>query len=443
MRRRYPRRRVKAFRKIKRSSFQARYAAGYRDGLASGEASYHQPLDGTSIIIPTFNQLGYLRNCIESIHKYTPQSYELIIIDNGSTDGTAAYLKSLAGRIRYKIFKVNLGFSGGVNQGLMMAKGKSILILNNDTIVTTNWLSNLLSCLYSSPSIGLVGPVTNYLSSDQKIEVHYKNMKEMQRFAENYNQINPVRWRKTNAIMGFCLLLTRDVLERVGYMDEGYVIGTCEDVDFYLRIQLLGLDLVIAEDTFIHHYGSVTMRSFLDVSLLNNAFFREKWGDWDQINRLESVMNSALSHDRRTGANFYPSHIVVKGTDSKVYWVQNGLRYIVQSPELLHATAVRLPQLELWNWPIGGDISVNVLQQKIEALSVLTTEFAEGSLVKTQDGEMYQMVQGKLHRITTKYAYKAWGLEQRYVRPLSQVDRSQYSEGFPIVAPPIIKADNI
>ncbi|MGO4699347.1 glycosyltransferase family 2 protein [Paenibacillus sp. 2TAB26] len=443
MRKRYSRRRIKAVRKIKRTNFQASYAAGYRDGRASGAASYQQPFEGTSIIIPTYNQLNYLRNCIESIHKYTPQSYEIIIIDNGSTDGTAAYLKSQAGRLRYKIFQENLGFSGGVNQGLMMAKGTSILILNNDTIVTKNWLSNLLSCLNSNPSIGLVGPVTNYLSNDQKIDVSYKNMKEMQQFAQNYNHINPVRWRKTNAIMGFCLLLSREVLQRVGYMDEGYVIGTCEDVDFYLRIQLLGLDLVIAEDTFIHHYGSVTMRSFLDASLLNNAFFREKWGDWDQISRLEAVMNSASPNEKRKGTNFYPSHIVVKGTDSNVYWVENGYRYIVRSSDLMHVDAVRLPQLDLWNWPIGGDISITVLQQRIAALSALTTNFAEGSLVKTQDGEMYQIIQGKLHRMTTKYAYKAWGLEQRYVRPLTQADKNQYSEGFPIVAPPIIKANNI
>lgn len=154
-------------------------------------------------------------------------------------------------------------------------------------------------------------------------------------------------------------------------------------------------------------------------------------------------MNSASPNEKRTGTNFYPSHIVVKGTDSNVYWVENGYRYIVRSSDLMHVDAVRLPQLDLWNWPIGGDISIAVLQQRIAALSALTTNFAEGSLVKTQDGEMYQIIQGKLHRMTTKYAYKAWGLEQRYVRPLTQADKNQYSEGFPIVAPPIIKANNI
>lgn len=443
MRKRYIRKRVKVVRKKIGFGLQAKYAAGYRDGRIMGAATYHQPFNGTSIIIPTYNQLGYLRSCIESIRKYTPQAYELIIIDNGSTDGTSAYLKSQAGWLRYKICKQNLGFAGGVNQGLMMAKGTSLVILNNDTIVTTNWLSNLLYCLNSDPSIGLVGPVTNYLSNDQKIKVNYKNMNEMQQFALRHNQVNPERWRRTNVVLGFCLALTRDVLERVGFLDEGYVIGTCEDVDFYLRIRLLGLHLVIAEDTFIHHYGSVTMRSFQDVTLLNNTFFNQKWGYPEEGHNLESVMNAADPNEKRKGIHYYASHIVVRGTDSYLYWVENGCRYRIQSTDYPYSATVRLPQLELRNWPIAGDISITSLQQKIAALSVLTTKIAEGSLVKTQNGEMYQIKYGKLHRITTKYAFKAWGLEQRYVRPLTQADKMKYSESFPIIAPPIIKADNI
>ncbi|WP_141500349.1 glycosyltransferase family 2 protein [Paenibacillus luteus] len=437
------RKRPRIIRKKNRAVYQARYAAGYRDGRVKGAASYHEPFAGTSIIIPTYNQLGYLRGCIESIQRYTNEPYEIIIIDNGSTDGTPAYLKSYSGMIRYKILPRNLGFSGGVNQGLMMAKGTTIVILNNDTLVTTNWLSNLLLCLRSDPSIGLVGPVTNYLSNDQKIEVNYKNMVEMQSFAQNHNQSNPQRWRRSKGIMGFCLLLTREVLQRVGYFDEGYVIGTCEDVDYYLRIRLLGLDLVVAEDTFIHHYGSVTMRSFLDASLLNNAFFLEKWGDWEKIGRLEKVMDSAFFGQQRKGSDFYPSHILVTGTDSKLYWVENGLRYVVHSSNAPRNDAVRLPQLELWNWPIGGDISEAAVQQKINALSVLTTAITEGGFVITQDGEIHQLTEGKLHRMTTKQAFKAWGLEHRYIRPLTEGDKKQFSDGLPIIAPPIIKADNI
>ncbi|MBD2871527.1 glycosyltransferase family 2 protein [Paenibacillus arenilitoris] len=419
------------------------YAAGYRAGRLIGTASYHQLFNGTSIIIPTYNQFRYLKDCIESIRRHTPQSYELIIIDNGSTDATPAYLKSQAGRLRYKLFQENLGFAGGVNQGLMMAKGTSIVILNNDTIVTTNWLSNLLMCLKSDPTIGLVGPVTNNLSNDQKIRVSYKNKSEMQRFARKYNRTDPWRWRRTKVIMGYCLLLSREVFERVGYLDERFLKGTCEDVDYYLRIRLLGLDLVIAEDTFIHHYGSVTMRSFQDAAILNNSFFREKWGELEQIARLEAVMDSPRTQINRKSTDFYPSHIVVKGTETNLYWVENGERYIVQGADGFTCDAVKLPQLELWNWPIGGVISVEALRLKVSELSSPSSIKTEGCLVQTQGGEIYQIKHGSLHRITTQHAFRSWGFECRYMHQITQVDKNQFLEGFPIIAPPIIKADNI
>ncbi|RCW43406.1 glycosyltransferase family 2 protein [Paenibacillus prosopidis] len=422
--------------------YHASFASGYLAGKQAAAASFHQPFEGTSIIIPTFNQLKYLRSCIESIKKYTQQPYELIIIDNGSKDGTAAYLKSLKGRVRYKIFKVNLGFAGGVNQGLMMAKGTSIVILNNDTLLTKDWLSNLLTCLSSDPSIGLVGPVTNNLSNDQKIAVNYKTTREMQRFASSYNRSNPERWRRSKVIFGFCLLLRRDVLKRVGYLDEGYVNGTCEDVDYYLRIRLLGLDLVIAEDTFIHHYGSVTMRSFRDASRHNHVYFREKWGDWQQIGRLETVMDSAQPDENRKASDFYPTHILVKGTDSNVYWVEHGIRFAVRGGEPA-GPAVRLPQLDLWNWPIGADISAESLLRKIAALSTPIPDLTEGGLAQTEDGEMYQYRLGKLHRIVTKQACTAWNFQQRYIKPISHDEKNRYAEGLPIIAPPIVKAGNI
>jgi GT2 family glycosyltransferase len=426
-----------------RRGYQLGYASGYRDGSKEASADIRHIFEGTSIIIPTFNQLKYLKNCIESIWRYTLQPYELIIIDNGSKDGTAAYLKSLTGRVRYKIFPENLGFAGGVNQGLMMAKGTTIVILNNDTLLTTNWLSNLLMCVNSAPSIGLVGPVTNFLSNDQKIAVNYKSTREMQRFARSYNQANPERWRRSKTIMGFCLMLKRDVLMKVGYMDEGYIIGTCEDVDYYLRIRLMGLELVIAEDTFIHHYGSVTMRSFKDASVYNNAYFQEKWGDWERLGRLEAVMDTIQPDENRKITDFYPTHVLVKGMDSNVYWVENGIRYAVRDAESALISAVRLPQLDLWNWPIEALISVQSVQQKLAALSKQQFDVVEGGLLQTIDGEIYQFRQGRLHAFSTRRVFDSWNLHQRYLRPLSQDEKNQYPEGLPIIAPPIIKAGNI
>lgn len=107
----------------------------------------------TSIILLTYNQLDYTKLCIESIRKFTPKGqYEIIVVDNNSNDGTVEYLKAQEDlRVIYNDY--NAGFPKGCNQGIEISKGESILLLNNDTIVTPNWLNNLDSVLYSSDDI--------------------------------------------------------------------------------------------------------------------------------------------------------------------------------------------------------------------------------------------------------------------------------------------------
>ncbi len=104
----------------------------------------------TSIIILTYNNLSLTKGCIESIFKYTEKdSYEIIVVDNASTDDTVAYLKEQKD-IKTIFNSENVGFPKGCNMGIQLAsKDNDILLLNNDTIVTTNWLKNLKICLES------------------------------------------------------------------------------------------------------------------------------------------------------------------------------------------------------------------------------------------------------------------------------------------------------
>ncbi|QJW48674.1 glycosyltransferase family 2 protein [bacterium BFN5] len=127
----------------------------------------------TSIVMLTYNKLAHTQTCIDSIREFTPaDSYELIVVDNHSTDGTIEWLQQQAD-IRTIFNSTNQGFPKGCNQGIEMAKGDSILLLNNDTIVTQNWLSNLTTCLFSSSDIGAVGALTNNCSYSQAIPAIY------------------------------------------------------------------------------------------------------------------------------------------------------------------------------------------------------------------------------------------------------------------------------
>jgi GT2 family glycosyltransferase/tetratricopeptide (TPR) repeat protein len=236
----------------------------------------------TSIVIATYNKLEYTQQCIESIREFTPFGvYEIIIVDNHSTDGTLAWLKEQKD-IRTIINEDNLGFPKACNQGIEISVGVNILLLNNDTIVTQNWLSNLLVCLYSDDTIGAVGSVTNNISYYQKIPIEYKTIAEMQIFAAHYNQSNPAQWEERLKLVGYCMLIKKSVVNEIGFLDEQFSPGNYEDDDYSLRIRKAGYKNMLCKDTFIHHFGCTTfgdnIPKFNELLMTNKEKFINKWG---------------------------------------------------------------------------------------------------------------------------------------------------------------------
>ena len=235
----------------------------------------------TSIIILTYNKLDYTQQCIDSIrHHTTPGSYEMIVVDNNSTDDTPQWLADQSD-IRIIQNAKNRGFPAGCNQGIDAADGDNILLLNNDTVVTHRWLDNLLDCLYSGDDIGAVGPVTNYAFYSTAISVDYKSIEEMQRFAQAYNTAHDKLPEQRLKLIGFCMLLRRSVVDEIGLLDERFSPGHYEDDDYSLRIRRAGYRLMLCRDTFIHHYGSVSFKDDPQAHQLlavNAGKFEDKWG---------------------------------------------------------------------------------------------------------------------------------------------------------------------
>lgn len=236
----------------------------------------------TSIIIITYNKLAYNKLCIDSIRQYTePNSYEIIVIDNHSADGTVEWLQSQLD-LRLILNNENIGFPAACNQGIAEARGDSILLLNNDTIVTPRWLTNLKKCLLSSPDIGAVGAVTNSCSNFQSIAYEYSSIEEMIRFAGQINHSNPELWEDRGRLVGYCLLIKAEVVRKIGLLDEIFSPGNYEDDDYSLRIKKAGYRLVLCRDAFIHHFGSVSFGEqaahFTALLENNRQKFIEKWG---------------------------------------------------------------------------------------------------------------------------------------------------------------------
>lgn len=240
----------------------------------------------TSIIIPTYNGKRLLVECIESIRAHTREDFELIVVDNGSTDGTIDWCRSE--RITFISSGSNLGFPKACNLGLRIATGEALLLLNNDVIVTANWLENMLQCLFSSGDIGIVGPTTNYVSGRQKIAVDYDGIGQMHIMAAQYNIQNSAKWENVNRLVGFCYLFKRDLMNAIGLLDERFSPGHYEDDDYCYRARAAGFRLMIAADVFVHHHGSASFHLTEQQELerlvaLNKYKFMQKWGIDPQI----------------------------------------------------------------------------------------------------------------------------------------------------------------
>lgn len=243
-----------------------------------------------SIIVVTYNNLELTRQCLFSIiNDTTYPNYEIIIVDNHSGDGTQDFLNDFAtGRPNVSLVfnNDNLGFAAANNQALRVASGDFLILLNNDTVVTAGWIDGLLRHLRDE-SIGLVGPVTNSIGNEAKIDVSYTDIGQMPDFAETYvSQRRGIAF-DIGMLAMFCVAFRRDTFERVGYLDERFGIGMFEDDDYSKRVRQHGHRLVCAEDVFIHHYGQASFGKLIDngeydeLWKKNQAYYESKWGPWE------------------------------------------------------------------------------------------------------------------------------------------------------------------
>ncbi|MHC8292969.1 glycosyltransferase [Pseudomonas sp. LB3P58] len=274
-------------------------ANDWKDRFNSMQLAIVELYEKVSIVVITYNNFNLTVQCVNSILRNTTwPNYQLIVVDNGSDDGTCDYLE----RLRQEVPSVkiilnpeNRGFAAANNQGLREANGDILLLLNNDTVVPKGWLDPLVHHLRDS-SIGLVGPVTNAVGNEAKIKVSYTDIQQMQDFADGYTEAHKGRLFDISMLAMFCVAFRRDVLDEVGFLDEAFGIGMFEDDDYSRRVQASGYRTVCAEDAFIHHYGQASFRKLIasgEYQALwdkNQAYFESKWGAWQaHVHRDELV----------------------------------------------------------------------------------------------------------------------------------------------------------
>ena len=239
-----------------------------------------------SIVVLCYNGLEETTlPCLESIIGNTPMdSYELIIVDNASKDGTPDYLKTFVAlhqHVRIHLNDSNKGYSGGNNDGMKLALGQYIILLNNDTLVPVGWLDKLLGLFSEQANVGLVGPVTNAAGNEQRIELAGLNEQNYEEIAAAYTNRQLGIWFATERLGFFCVAMRREVLDKVGYLDENFGIGMFEDDDYCIRVKKAGFTLAVVEDCFVYHKGSVSFSkldtdNYRELFDKNKAYFRKK-----------------------------------------------------------------------------------------------------------------------------------------------------------------------
>ncbi|MGG4217659.1 glycosyltransferase [Paenibacillus jamilae] len=472
--------------RLGKKGYWSGYNRGQEQGRKLGQASFGKVFEGVSIIIPSCNQLQQLRACIHHIEENTSHPHEIIVVDCGSTDGTPTYLLRKSIAVRYTLLTKDVQITGSLNQGLMMAKGTIIVVLDPRSMVTSGWLDRLTGCLYSDPRFGVVGPVSNGPFGEQQVEVPEMNENEIHSFSKAYNSPNPVAWRETESLAAFCLLLRRETLVKTGYWDEGCHSIEEAHADWLLRVRLLGIRMAIAGDAFIHFAENDrdTVNGFpqmaegigsLKEKGRNRSFFVQKWGDVDKLLHdsefgLAEPDSHGIPHKEThlSAASFYPAGVLVQGPSGEVFRIEPGSR------QLLHGVSagggkllrpVRVSQLDLLALPLVGEPEVAVsggidappveVAPK-EPLPVLAApELGNMSMLPTlhipaqrkrwiellyaEGGRLYQIGDDWKRPFLTLYAALSWQAGDCPIQCLSSEDLSALTEKLPIIAPPVLR----
>lgn len=245
-----------------------------------------QPID---IVTVNYNGLKFTPKFVQSLYANTVHPFRLIVVDNQSTDGSAEWLefarRSYPNMTVVYSEQLNSGFSHGNNQGLEFAKSRVVCLINNDIVVNQKgWLTELLRCLQKGKKRGIVSPKLLYPNGriqyagatfNRKLETfHIGRFKRGNLFNEE---------REIPVATFACVLIRRELLGEG--LDEAYLMGTFEDVDFCCKTRKAGYSVWYCPSVTLYHYESATVWQlpadiFSFQSQINCDLFLSRWREW-------------------------------------------------------------------------------------------------------------------------------------------------------------------
>ena len=202
-----------------------------------------------SIITLTHNKLSYTKKFVESLFRYT-DDFELIIVDNASTDGTREFISKIP-NAKLILNEDNLGYSKGNNQGLSIAEGEYIAFFNNDILLYPNWFENVEK-VFQQENVGFISP--------RHINPHYDNTNERHYitfFRKNFSYKKDYEKNFDECVFS-CVVTKRSVIDNIGDFDENFTPAFFEDNDLKYRAIEAGYGVYVANNVCFFHFGSIT-----------------------------------------------------------------------------------------------------------------------------------------------------------------------------------------
>ncbi|MDP2638255.1 MAG: glycosyltransferase [Candidatus Levybacteria bacterium] len=233
-----------------------------------------------SIVILNWNGREHLKKCLLSISKVSYSPIEIIVVDNGSLDGSGEMVKKDFPQVILVLNNKNLGYSGGNNVGIKKSTGDYVFILNNDTEVTRDFLDPLVSAMERDASLGCVQPKLLY-ASDRMLLNAVGSYFTSTGFLYHYGYRKKADLKQYNVPLtiysakGAAMLLRKSALKKVGLLDEDFFIFF-EETDLCHRLWLAGYKIVYIPDSIIYHHEAVDTSKQMEDYTRNYLSFRNR-----------------------------------------------------------------------------------------------------------------------------------------------------------------------
>ena len=220
-----------------------------------------------SVIVPNWNGIKFIGMCLDSLARSDFDSYEVIVVDNGSVDGSREMIEGKYPDVRLIKNRENMGFAIACNQGIKAATGTYISLLNNDIEVESSWLSKLYDGMERHPECGM--GTTKMMFLDQR-DVFYNTGDQFHAWSvgggRGQGEKDVGQYDEEDYVFGACAgagIYRRDFFEQVGIFDEDFFIFA-EDVDINMRGQLQGFKCIYLPEAKVYHIGTATVGLYSD-----------------------------------------------------------------------------------------------------------------------------------------------------------------------------------